>query len=572
MWLVLAVAVGAAALINHEVRKRHRAVLHAPRTLGEMRIRLPVGWNKSPDPADENVLIHLSEPGEGAGGRQLLVLSRPTEGFVPPMQCLDRLDGGALKTATADAQEIQMAGYPGVLVRRRARVGRAGQEVEAGVVQACVSFPWRQAVVIHLEGMVEDDDADLVQRIASSIALQGRPSPVQEKTLTLPHMAVPVPDGWRVAGENDPNRIGGQLIYAQQGQWISAEVIPCYLPDDREPAIAALVAANDPDWLDARIRSEGGQWRLDLPGDRKESLLQARVLTGPHRQGMIVIFRGLRTDLPLVDQAWGTLTQGVRFGRVEDWDQLLERGARAVAQWARRSPEQLLATREDQWWLWHRSGPAPYMGWMNLQWLSAAGGAEAAASPWRAVWEMRWRETDGTVVRMRQTVEGRNETYSSQMEQWRSDDGAASLIPIERESTRVHDGALSWRSASRRVDAAAPPQFLGGGWLPLLLPKVADQTMVLKSESLLFQRSQGTPLDIIVRPAPAKPADSSGEAPAGGRTVMIVQVNGSGDRSRWSFGADGELQSIDCARGLRMLAAGAQDLRLDFHDDARMGP
>jgi hypothetical protein len=100
---------------------------------------------------------------------------------------------------------------------------------------------------------------------------------------------------------------------------------------------------------------------------------------------------------------------------------------------------------------------------------------------------------------------------------------------------------------------------------------VADQAMVLKTESLLFQRSQGTPLDVIVRPAPVQPAPSTMEARDAGRT-LIVQINGSGDRSRWSFGADGELQSIDCARGLRLLAAGAQDLRLDFHDDARMGP
>ncbi len=565
MWLVLAAAVGAAALINHEMRLRHRVVLDAPRALGQLRIALPRGWIRGSE-GEGDVLAHLSEPGEGLGRRQLLILSISTEGFIPPLTCLERLNGRIGRPPEEQIQRLQMGGYPGVLVSRRMR--RAGG-VEAGVVQACVSFPWRQAIVIHLEGLAGEEEGDLVQRIAASISLPGRPAPVQGSTLIFPRMKAPVPAGWRITDDGDPNRVARQLIDDRAESWLSAEVIPCYVPDRHPGAIGALVAANQGDWLDARISGGGGQWRLQLQGARSDSLVEARVLAGAKGRGVIVIFRGSRSDLPRVEAAWRSITEGIVFEPAEDWAQLLSAGARAVEHWAQTPPDQLLELREDQWWLWYGQGANSYEGWINLQWLNAAD--EEGGAPWRAVWEMRRREEEGSVERVQQKVEGALGAYVSHMERWRSTEAGDRFIPIGGQTTRVRDGGLSQSTVSRRMDGPAPAQFVGGGWLPLLMGQGEDRAMVLKTESLLFQQSPGVVLDVIVRPEAGGAATRASGAEGAGRR-LVVQVNGSGDLSRWSFGADGELRKIECARGLQLLPAGPQDLRLDFHDDARLLP
>jgi hypothetical protein len=562
MWLVLAGAIASAALINHELRKRQRVALGAPQTLDRMRISLPGGWIKASDPEDQGVLVHLSEPGDGPAGRQLLVLSRRTEGFIPPQDCLSRLDGGAFKGASDEPQLLDIGGYPGLLLRRRVSVGEG---VEASVIQACVSFPWRQVVVIHLEGLAEDEDVNLVRRIAGSITLIDRPAPHEAATLHFSQMTIAVPTGWRLAPESDPNRSARELLFTPEKRWISAEIIPCYIQDARPGAIKALAAANDPDWMDAIVTQSRNQWRLDLPAQRKESLVQARILSSENGRGLIVIFRAQQADLPRIDEAWHTMTQSLHFDTANDWTQLLNQGAASMTALAQRSAA-ILAGREDQWWLWYRSGPAPYMGWMNLQWLSAATNSGATPSPWRAVWETRWREADGSVIRSQSAIEGAGAPagdYVHKMDQSRSTDETRNFVPLEQQSMWVHDGEIDWTTSSGRSKEAVPPQFIGGGWFPILLSEADPRPMVVKTESLLFQYGSARLLDVIVHPATA--------AQGGGRQ-FVIQVNGSGDLSRWSYGPEGDLQSVDCARGLRLLAAGPQDLRLDFHDDPRLAP
>ena len=75
--------------------------------------------------------------------------------------------------------------------------------------------------------------------------------------------------------------------------------------------------------------------------------------------------------------------------------------------------------------------------------------------------------------------------------------------------------------------------------------------MIVRSESFLGYEEHASRdlLTVIIEPE-ADPARTS-EGAAAKRRCVTVQVNGSGQLSRWYFQADGTLENIDLADGLR---------------------
>lgn len=580
MWLVLAAAVGAAALLNHEIRKRQHVPLDREMVLDQFRIRMPQGWIRSQEETQPGVLAHMAAPQEGQGRRQMLILSRPTEAFLPPREWLDRTDDS---TDVSMEQSLDIGGYPGVLIVRRAQLTIGSHApAEVGVVQACAVFPWRRTAEIYLLSpqAIEAPDIDLVRRVAGHLRLVDRPPLRDARTLHLEGMDIPVPSGWRIAPEDDPNRLAGQLLYAKDGQWLSAEVIPCHVPlatavSAQTAALRALAGVAASPWSEASVApgpsvGKSLQWRLDLPID-EGYFRQGRVIRNQQGWGALVLFRGYAVDRSEVNRAWQVMATGLTIDRPNSWQVMVDRGGQAARQWQAMTLNQLIPTREDQWWLWYGSGSEPYVGWLNLQWLSMA--ADAAV-PWRAVWEARMRPGDGSAIRRRQTVGGSADMadYTDTVEEWETGVSGSTFAPAGRLSVRLHQGQLTFVSgpgANQIAQRVSPQGFIGGGWLPLVLGHSPDGPMVVQSESFLFHQSQGTLLDVVIDPTPP-PSSRPATQPA--IRTLTIHINGDGNLSRWHFSADGELQSIQCPGGLQLLPATPQDLRVDFHGDDRMTP
>jgi hypothetical protein len=124
----------------------------------------------------------------------------------------------------------------------------------------------------------------------------------------------------------------------------------------------------------------------------------------------------------------------------------------------------------------------------------------------------------------------------------------------------LEDGRLRSEWPQTNAPPRVPPnQWVPGCWLPLLLGQLADKPMILRTES--FVGCDGAPLPglltlLVSRGSggPVKP-DEMGEP----MDCVVVNVNGTGQLSRWYYSKDGTLRYIDFADGLRARQASRRE-------------
>jgi hypothetical protein len=126
----------------------------------------------------------------------------------------------------------------------------------------------------------------------------------------------------------------------------------------------------------------------------------------------------------------------------------------------------------------------------------------------------------------------------------------------------------------------APPQFVPGALLPLLLPQLARDPMVLTSDTFPGREGIGPPqpLTLIIRPgddaSPATTATTAGVGAGAGGSLrcVTVQVNGTGALSRWYFRKTGELARVDWGDGLQQLASDESAVKNTFPKGDALAP
>jgi hypothetical protein len=118
----------------------------------------------------------------------------------------------------------------------------------------------------------------------------------------------------------------------------------------------------------------------------------------------------------------------------------------------------------------------------------------------------------------------------------------------------------------------APPQFVPGALLPMLLNKLGDKPMLIRTDSFPGFETVGAPEPLMLR---IQPGASTSEKTHDETTLMrclTVEVNGSGQISRWYFGGDGELDRVELPGGVQGVPSNEERLKFDFGKDGQMAP
>jgi hypothetical protein len=174
MWLVLAGAVGLAALVNMQAERRHRVALSEPFPANGLTYRLPEGWRLAPaddprvvarvvEPDRERAVSLVVDDSEASDPFEYLVFS----GLLSPAYT-------TAQYAQSDRQPLHFAGAEGVLVAGARVTGPRQEPTIIKEVMACAILPSGEAVTIFLLGSGPYDarDVALVRLLAGEIAVR----------------------------------------------------------------------------------------------------------------------------------------------------------------------------------------------------------------------------------------------------------------------------------------------------------------------------------------------------------------------------------------------------------------
>jgi hypothetical protein len=603
--VVLGGTIALAALVNHQIRLKQQVTLDPPRTYSDLSVRLPANWELTVDDSGSTLILHASEPGPKPYGRKLLILRQRTSEFISPMEYLTRLEAWTPRLAVSEGnhpmEPIEILGWPGVLLARPAQAAPNGTGVQPKLVQACAVLPTREAILIRLEGAepLDPGDRQLVRDIAASLALPvpAMPAATGGKLALEGGITLTIPEGFHLVPESDPDRIARQLLYSDpDGHWASIELIPFLLENSRPNSLLALAALHGPRWLGGTVSADGTRrWRITPPAPTTQTAApaaeaqrtcpaRADIVAGANGQAILALMHAGPVAPNFLDTAWNTLAASAHFAAANDLPTLLGNGAQEAQRLSGLGLEPLIPTREEEWWLWSRDTRDHYLGWTHFFW------SDPSSPIWRAARDTRRRDPQG-IVRVAQSWASSADLAAYLCTTDRYESAGAETEPFVHtlhQVTQLKDGQLLIRYASsggtETATGPAPPQFVPGGWLPLLLGQLQPRSMVLKTDQFTGYEGVQFPglLTLIVEPVPPAPTTSSATAPAyaidpsgarpGSRRVVRVRVNGSSEFSRWTFINRDELESVDFPGGIRRLPADRQDIKLDFDQDSRLDP
>lgn len=598
---LLAITLGLAALATHQKRLALRLTLNdKPASVGRLLVKLPVGWSAAAiaeETTGGDSFFADELLGDGRPGRRLSFHRRRTAGLPAPLEQLlrssmindaDLIGSENPHSPPSKIQRLEVAGWPGVMVTRS--LSRSGGRRIQKEVLACAILPPAQAVVIQLDGSGEPDAADeeLVREMAETIQVYENGSLISRSepggTVELgTGMFVSVPEHFCWSKSIvDRNRTSRDLLAdGHRGEWTTIELIPCvWLPGDDEQSFLSLLAIHDRDWRSGPVKKLAeGAWQVDrIDGNSVAGSFPSRAycLTNGDDQAILAIMHGGLHENQSFDSAWGAISANVRFPASHELTNLLHTGEEKVQQLMKQGANQFLpASSGSQFWsLWDQSENADKQLWMRLDWApsipveKSTARKEADDSPDTAADEVAdthlyWQGTrniwpDHTFPSIR-TASSILRIYASESASERTQqrwDGATDfshynfsadrLISMrgERTSTQrfeMRDYKLRNLIAGDKPKPA-PPQYVPGGWLPLILGKLADQPMVLRTESFIGCDgiSPSELLTLTVRQEDGNPM-----------RCLKITVNGTGQMSRWWYDPDGTLRYIDFAGGFR---------------------
>jgi hypothetical protein len=346
------------------------------------------------------------------------------------------------------------------------------------------------------------------------------------------------------------------------------DLVPCLfdLRDARKEqvfaAFSTILATRDPAWRNAKI-SEGEAGRFSAQLDRGGSLMSAYLLAGTNGHALLAIFHGADGEA-----AWNQIASTTTFATSDDTDALLSAGAEEVSRMRGIGLEKFAGeAREDQWWIWTDQSPEPHLGWTHVEW-------EFKGFSCRR--EMRLRRSEHRIVHVTEAWH-----CDDGMNEYRADvtrlEGATS--PQDRpaetiaQHTQLSNGKISISiSRGRTMFQPAPPQYVPGGILPVLIGKLSDKPMILRSESFPGFDALAAPtlLTLVIRPASDVPRTAEGETKP--MRCVSVQVNGSGQLSRWYYRENGDLECVAFPDGVQLLRSDSSSIQFTFHQDSLMMP
>ncbi|HTL27676.1 MAG TPA: hypothetical protein VL282_00580, partial [Tepidisphaeraceae bacterium] len=268
------------------------------------------------------------------------------------------------------------------------------------------------------------------------------------------------------------------------------------------------------------------------------------------------------SDDSWIEPLWKTLSGSVKFAQANDLEARLANGAKAVAQIHEHGLSNFLGeTRDERWWLYCYDSPDHPIGWLH---------EEPTASTWRQNNDARFGFPDRGNASVIFHWEGMPNltSYESTLQRKTFSSDAEERSNL-RVSAKLNRGKLDLSAAGTEIDTVKTSidpsaNFLPGGWAGLLIGKLPDKPMIVECES--FSGYEGAATQALLRLVitPSSDVARSGLADAKPLRCINVEVNGSGEVSRWFFRADGSLDSIDYADGFRRIRSDLSTIRSEF--------
>jgi hypothetical protein len=636
MTLIFAATIALAAAVSSRQRRANRVELSADAvTARDVTVRLPQGWRAQPaDAKDPGLVVKAIEEfdadDDDADADAARTVTVRVEHLPAPRSPLNHLlanveaplrgpRGG--RTIEEWLTPIPMAGYSGVMATsergsRRRRGGTVRKDVVAAVV-----LPSLRAVTVHLEGVGEADahDRAVVKGIAGAITLAGEPALGKRgEVVTLPDgIRFTAPRRFAKVDDTDSTRTDRRLWLAStaaadtvdelEGNWLTIETVGCLCPDfdasdpkqvDRAKAtLATLLLVRDGSWHGANVTSIGNKtWRADAANaDEGIATARAFLMTHPSGRALLAIVRRGVGDADF-DAPWRDLAATVQFLPAGDVASLEDLGASEAARLRRTGFDKLLPDRDLSWWLWTERDA--YIGWSNLDFRPPAKPGASAPGPdliGKHQHHLRLPGAgDDRIAHLTHDFTYRdaaaNYTSTITREQIHGDQRAKFTQQTALANNRL---SMSFQppdaAAATQIwnDDPAPPQFVPGALLPLVLGQLARDPMVLVTDTFPGRDGIGPaqPLTLIIRPGdpPASATraavttsttstTAAAAAAAAALRCVTVQVNGTGSVSRWYFRHTGELERVDWGAGLQQLASDESAVRNTFPKGDALAP
>jgi hypothetical protein len=592
MWLIFGVTLGCAALIVHGQRRARQVVLSArPVVVQGLSVRLPNNWRARQNPQDKRIIAEVTEP--APGGRTMTVYRDRLGVALSPVEYLAQSFDVQFKPSE-NVEELdqylratQFGDQPGVIVTTAVPVpGHTGEAARKEIFGAAI-LPSGNVISIKLQGTgaVDLADLNLVETVAQAMQITDEPrleTPGQAVTLAG-GISLTAPSAFRFVQQRDANKTSRRLWYTQtskleqfEAQWAAIEVVPCLFPfgDELEKEgsradlelLTMLLARDDIRWRGATVRAMAqGQYRADAAADLHGEIFASRAYlqTDPSGHALLAIMRAPEADL---EGHWNQLRATVRFSGASEFGELTRAGADEAARLRELPLDQLLKDREDTWYLWLNQSSEPHLGYTHIEWTPNQIAAEV---------ENRWRMASGSMLQVLDTWNA-----SSDWNRYRSDatriltpDGGPAQVQRQRVELRGDTLTLSAVSAGKAIEQwkrMASKSYLPASIVEQLIGKLSPTPMTLRSESFPGYDAMGisSPLMLIVRPA--KDRGPSTRAATQALRCVTVEVNGTGEISRWYLQADGTVDSVDFPDGIQRLESNERSIRFEFAQDPAM--
>lgn len=565
--LVLAGAVGLAALVTFQVRRSMRVELAEARTVGRLSVRLPLKWAVTPGPIEKGDAIEADEPPGEQPGRRLRISRQRCDGLIPPLEHLIRagvLKNDALKALTDGRQgyaltNLPVAGWPGQMITLL-------ESPRAGVLHkdivACTILPASQAIIVRLEGMgpIDASDRELVRQMCENVSLLLQPAaPEAGETVELvDEIALEAPAHYILVPNEDPNQLQRQLLF--DGAWgsssIAIDLAACvYFPDDKDDALLAMLAARDPEWRSGPVKKlTSASWSVDRTDAASGGFpARAYLLASSDGRALLVVMRGGPGDHRHFESAWNSIASSVKFLGRKDLSSLLNNGADAVG----RITAEELTTRieesgQETWFAWDQSENADQEIWSRQKWQWARGEEPNILSGSRTTRPIGAYSAD---IQFEQQWSIASDFARYQITTQRETRRAAAFSKSRLEQSFSYDKGrmtLAYTPGPSQADVPAPRQYVPGALLPMLLHDLAEKPCLVRTESFVGPYTLAPPglLTLFITRLTDAPLrrDETGQP----MDCISVSVNGTGQVSRWYYSPqDHTLRFIDFAGGVR---------------------
>jgi hypothetical protein len=336
--------------------------------------------------------------------------------------------------------------------------------------------------------------------------------------------------------------------------------------DTRETVHTAL-ALLDYNFEDADVRQdEGGAWRAEIDATAREVLPMRAFVLGKNGAGLIAVFRGGEDD-SWIDDAWRAMREKLVFPQETDVSELLASGATEAKRIAETGLTKLLPeSNDDQWWLLCIQSSDHPMGWRKL-------------TPGRSTWNLQQRiqfehEMQETTLKWKGAMDLKSYSASQKFDvtdlrEEAPEDRAPRGVSVAFGNGKVD---LTPLPAKNPISFSAPADYVPGAWLGLILPKLADHPMIVRTDSSAeYAHVRNTDLlTVIIRPEPdVKRTADDGATPL---KCVSMEFSGSGEKMRFFFRPDGTLDSEDSQQAIHLIHSEERDIAVSFSRNDAMKP